>query len=377
MEKYRKFADQTNGINPFINAARIKKQTTIMLIISFIMYFVTIIKAILFSIFLIIYVILHDLKKLFYFDCFVRLIEISINKLFCLVFLGLLGVYSFNEDNNYIKTSNLLNHSLNNNYKNNKKTIMLSSQSNLIDWLILVYNHSPKILYLIKSSKELSKNKETSVDILVQLSYLDIFTFGAGIKIDTIDNDTTLNQINQNELKYFNGRKVFDLTKELSNQKQSNIPILIFPEGTKTTREACLNIRSSVMNNLYDNLLKNKCDIFCFVTIYKYDYFCPNNTTDTKGLKNLILTMSQLYNKVKLQGVKINANNFDVERVDRSLVQKYKNKYYYYDSLIQEILTYSEFRNNIVNLNCLDHIEFLEFYNLANSSTNYVKDKKE
>ena len=100
--------------------------------------------------------------------------------------------------------------------QNKNPNIILSSQSSLIDWLILVYNYNPRILYIAKS-------KDNQQDAFIELSYLSIFSYGLGIKFN----------------KFNPKKKYFDFNKYLDNKK-NNRPLLIFPEATKSNRLAVL-----------------------------------------------------------------------------------------------------------------------------------------
>ena len=55
MEKYRKFADEKNGINPFINAPRLKKRSLLLNILRFPFIVVGVAKFAIFAILFIIY----------------------------------------------------------------------------------------------------------------------------------------------------------------------------------------------------------------------------------------------------------------------------------------------------------------------------------
>lgn len=332
MEKFRKFADEKNGINPFINAPRLKKRSLFNKIIRYPLIFLASIKLLLFLILFFLYSLLQFLKIK------------PINSLISKVFLLLLGVYSIKKTASSEKVENQIKSDL----KNKKKVVIFSSQSTIIDWISLIFNHSPSFYYIVKSING-------DEDLLVKLSTFQVFQYGIGVKIPTYSSK--------------NNKKI---TSTLISEIDSSSPIVIFPEGTKTTREATLNIHSNVLNQIYDEFLQERLTIYCEILVYKYTYFCPNNTTDRKGFLNLLQIMSQVYNSVQLQMVKINKTNFDVDNIDKSLLKEYKNKYFYFDSLIQEHLTYTEFRTNNVSFNCLKHIEFLDFYEKNMSSSDYI-----
>jgi hypothetical protein len=201
---------------------------------------------------------------------------------------------------------------------------------------------------------------------LIELNYFQVLNYALGInimKFDSAEEKKIISSSNSH----------FDFEKDFINSNDSS-PIVIFPEGTKTTREATLSIRSSVMDDIYKYLIGNKIQVACHVSLFSYKYFCPNNTVERKGVKCLFNTVSQLYNEVKYFSILLNKNNFDTSLVDRTLVKMYSSEEYYYDSLIQENLTHPEFRNNKVSLTCLDGLKFLEFYEKTATSTDYVKE---
>lgn len=331
MEKFRKFADEKNGINPFINAPRLKKRSLFNKIIRYPLIIIASIKLLIFLVLLSIYSFLHFLKVK------------PVNFLFSKAFLLLLGVYSIKKTASSEKVENQIKSDL----KTKKKVIIFSSQSTIIDWISLIFNHSPSFYYIVKSING-------DEDLLVKLSIFQVFQYGIGIKIPTYSSKN---------------HKIKSIP--ISEIDSSN-PIVLFPEGTKTTREAILNIHSNILNQIYDEFLQDKLALYCDILVYKYDYFCPNNTTDRKGFSSLLQIMSQVYNSVQSQMVKLNKSNFDVENIDKSLLKEYKNKYFYFDSLVQEHLTYTEFRTNNVSFNCLKHIEFLDFYEKNMSSSDYI-----
>jgi len=340
MEKFRKFADDKNGINPFINAPRLKKRSLINKILRYPLIVLASIKFIVFLILFTIYSLLEPISA-------VLKLKQVIDLLFSRIFLYLLGVYSINQTSSSEKIKNQIKSDM----KNHKKVIIFSSQSTIIDWIVLIFKYSPSFYCIVKSTSG-------GDDLLVKLSNFQILQYGMGIKIPTYSSESEeSNKINSIDI------------SEIS----SSYPIVIFPEGTKTTREATLNIHSNILNKIYDEFIHDKLSIYCDVLVYKYSFFCPNNTTDRKGYSNVLQIMSQAYNSVLTQITKINKNNFDVDNIDKSTLKEYKNKYYYFDSLIQENLTYTEYRTNNVSFNSLKHIEFLDFYEKSSSSSDYIK----
>ena len=254
--------------------------------------------------------------------------------LFARIFLILLGVFSIP-------------------YKFKKQSkknpnIIISTQSSLIDWLVLVYNYNPKILYIAKS-------KDNKQDGFIELSYLSIFSYGLGIKF---------NRFNPK-------KKYFDINKYL-NQNKNGRPLLIFPEATKSNRLAVLPIRSNLMDEIYKREQKNNINIRAEIIINKnYEI----NTTDTFGLKSLFNLCSNFYTSVEIYSQDIKNDNFLEENCDYDK-NKYENINCYFDSIIQEYLM-EPMHRNAVSLNSFDHERFIEYFNKTNkdSKANYVKNK--
>ena len=229
-----------------------------------------------------------------------------------------------------------------------KPDIILSSQSSLIDWLILVYNYNPRILYIAKSSN----NQQ---DAFFELSYISIFFYGAGIKF----------------IKYNPKKKYFDFNNYLDKNKNER-PLLIFPEATKSNRLAVLPIRSNLMDDIYKRAQKNIINIRSEIIINKnYEI----NTTDTFGLKSIFNLCCNFYSPVELYSQDIKNSNFleDNNEYDKT---KFTNFNLYLDSIIQEYLM-EPMHRNLVSLNSFDHEKFIEYFRKTNkdSKANYIKNK--
>ena len=254
--------------------------------------------------------------------------------LFARIFLILLGVFSIP-------------------YKFKKQSkknpnIIISTQSSLIDWLVLVYNYNPKILYIAKS-------KDNKQDGFIELSYLSIFSYGLGIKF---------NRFNPK-------KKYFDINKYL-NQNKNGRPLLIFPEATKSNRLAVLPIRSNLMDEIYKMAQKNSINIRSEIVINKnYDI----NTTDTFGLKSLFNLCCNFCTSIEICSQDIKNDNFSEENNDYDQ-NKYNNFNSYLDSILQEYLM-EPLHRNVVSLNSFDHERFIEYFKKTNkdSKANYIKNK--
>ena len=232
--------------------------------------------------------------------------------------------------------------------QNKKPNIIISSQSSLIDWLILVYNYNPKILYIAKS-------KDNQHDAFIELSYINLFFYGAGIKF----------------IKFDSKKKYFDINKYLSENKNGR-PLLIFPEVTKSNRLAVLSIRSNLMDNLYQKAQKNEINIRSEIIINKnYEI----NTTDTLGIKSIFNLCCNFYTPIEVYSQDIKNENFSEDNNDYDK-DKYKNFNLYLDSILQEYIMEPMHRST-VSLNSFDHEKFVEYFRKTNkdSKANYVKNK--
>ena len=283
------------------------------------------------NIFIFSFVIELSIRILCLHHCFPFIYNFIIS-LFTRIFLILLGVYSIP-------------------YKfkkqNKNPNIILSSQSSLIDWLILVYNYNPKILYIAKS-------KDNQQDAFIELSYLSIFSYGLGIKFN----------------KFNPKKKYFDFNKYLD--KKNNRPLLIFPETTKSNRLAVLSIRSNLMDEIYKRAQNNNINIRVEIIINKnYEI----NTTDTFGLKSLFILCCNFYTSIEIYSQDIKNDNFLEENIDYDK-NKYNNLNCYLDSIVQEYLM-EPMHRNVVSLNTFDHERFIDYFNKTNkdSKANYVKNK--
>lgn len=349
MEKYRKFSDEKNGINPFISAYKIKQRGLFLNILRIPLIILSVIKLPLFLACYLQFALIQLLRYIFIIKYIKRPLEIIFVKIYCFFLLILMGVYNYKT-----KTPKIIS-------KSNKKTIILSSQSCIIDWLCLMYYYCPRFFIIVKNNDKNNFHE----DLVVELSYFSILINALGVKC--------LTYVGENEkIEVQKSFGYVEFEKEII-QSTNFTPIVIFPENFKTTREASLQIRSNVMDTIYKYFLLDKIQVICHISIYKFNYFCPNNTTDRKGIKNLFEILSQFYNDVSYQSILINKNNFDLSLVDKSYVKTFKSDEFYFDSLIQENLTHPEFRNNRVSLTCLNGMEFLDFYEKTASNTEYTK----
>ena len=234
--------------------------------------------------------------------------------------------------------------------KGKRPNIIISSQSSILDWLILSLNYSPKFLYIAKS-------KDSKNDAFIELSFFSAFFYGIGIKFPKY--------ISVNKTKYFDLENYLD--------KNENVrPVVIFPEVTKTNRLAVLPIRSNLMDQIYkrsQNKKKNTNIRSEIIINKKYEI----NTTDTLGIKSLFSLCCSLYTPIEIYSQDIKNDNFLEENAEYDR-NKYSNFYLYLDFIIQEFLM-EPIHRNCVSLNSFDHEKFIEYFKKTNkdSKANYVR----
>ena len=90
-----------------------------------------------------------------------RPLEVLLTKLCSRILLALLGVYEINYK---YKRQDSKRH----------PNIIISSQSTIIDWLVLMYNYSPKFLVIAKS-------ENNDKDYFIELSYFMILSYSMGL----------------------------------------------------------------------------------------------------------------------------------------------------------------------------------------------------
>ena len=234
--------------------------------------------------------------------------------------------------------------------KNKNPNIIISSQSSIIDWLVLGFNYNPKFLYIAKS-------KDNKNDAYVELSFFSLLFYGSGIKFP----------------KYLSSKKnkYFDLNNYLDKNKNGK-PVVIFPEATKSNRLAVLPIRSNLMDQIYQRAQNKKANLNIRSEIIinkKYEI----NTTDTFGMKSLFNLCCSFYTPIEVYSQDIKNENLIEENVEYD-TNKYTSFNLYLDSIIQEYLMEPSHRN-CVSLNSFDHEKFIEYFKKTNtdSKANYVK----
>ena len=235
-------------------------------------------------------------------------------------------------------------------YKNKNPNIIISSQSSIIDWLVLAYNYTPKFLYIAKS-------KDNKDDAYVELSFFSILFYGSGIQFPKC--------VVKEKNKYFNLNNYLDKNK-------NGRPVVIFPEVTKSNRLAVLAIRSNLMDEIYQraqNSQKNLNIRSEIIINKKYEI----NTTDRVGIKSLFNLCCSLYTPIEVYSQDIKNENFIEENAEYD-TGKYSNFNLYLDSIIQEYLMEPSHRNS-VSLNSFDHENFIEYFRKTNtdSKANYIK----
>ena len=145
--------------------------------------------------------------------------------------------------------------------------------------------------------------------------------------------------------------KKFDVENYITEKNQ--IPIIIFPECTKTNRQAILNIRSNLMDEIYE-ITRNHQKILMRSEIYinsNGDY----NTIDKSGFKSLFQLCRRLNTQINIYSQDIPSDTFSDEDVqfDNKEFKEPNHRY-------------------IVGFSFKDHIKFLDYYN----QTHYDKQGK-
>ena len=141
MEKYRKFEDPENGINPFIPSS-IKKRNTLSKLLYLIQFILGICSFFLFITLSLLNFLLNIAQSFILISSIKRKFALIKASLLGRLMLFTLGIYNLN----YKHKKN----------SNKGPNIILSSQSSVIDWIYLYYLYAPKFLWIVKS--ENSKN---------------------------------------------------------------------------------------------------------------------------------------------------------------------------------------------------------------------------
>ena len=151
----------------------------------------------------------------------------------------------------------------------------------------------------------------------------------------------------------------------------NHVPVVVFPECTKTNRLGVLSIRSNLMDTIYDLVNEHRRLLLrSEIVVKKFEYFSPDNTTDRLGLKTLNNTCSQLYNSIEIIAQDIPNDNFDKTiSYERS---KYNKVEEYLDTNMQNHLVEPNCRN-IVSLTSNDHISFLEYFHQTSKNNSYTR----
>ncbi len=144
MEKYRKFEDAENGINPFIPSS-IKKRETLSILIYFFQFILGFCAFLIFISLSFLNLLLNLIQKIIFLPNLKRKFAVFKSSLLGRSMLFTLGIFNLNYKHK--KNSNKI------------PNIILSSQSSVIDWIYLYYLYAPKFLWIIKSedSKKVKK----------------------------------------------------------------------------------------------------------------------------------------------------------------------------------------------------------------------------
>jgi len=225
--------------------------------------------------------------------------------------------------------------------------IIISNQSSLIEWMSLLYLYSPKFLWCAKSG-------DNNNDYYYELNIYNVFFYGIGLKF-----------INATDKKY----KSFSIEEYLKTNP--SVPIVIFPEATKTNKRGSLSVKSNLMDGIYNTLSDSKMNYSIRIDNFgnRFTYFCPYNTVERAGLKHFFLILCQFFNTLEINSQDVPNTNFDKSMKYDS---KFKNVNEFFDYQIQSYLVQPE-NKYCLSLNCQNHFQFLEYYHSTISDASYVK----
>ena len=235
--------------------------------------------------------------------------------------------------------------------KKKQPNIIITSQSTFIDWFVLMNNYCPKFLAIVKS-------KDNKSDYFIELSYCDLIFYALGLPFPQVTD--------KNKYTKFNFDKYI--------LEPNHVPLVIFPECTKTNRHGILTIRSNLLDVVYKLLLSHdKLILRSEIVINKEGIY---NTTDKYGLVFLFNMCCRYLTKVEIISQDIPHETFDINEVEYSK-EKFPTVQMYLDSNLQQYLMDLNHRNS-VNLSWKDHIDFLDYYKKTSgdSKGDYVKEGK-
>ncbi len=138
-------------------------------------------------------------------------------------------------------------------------------------------------------------------------------------------------------LKFLSGNNYrrFDINTHFADREEA-VPLVIFPECTKTNRKGVLSIRSNLMDELYTLVGSKRILVWSEYAVVRYKYFSPNNTTEYLGIKDLFHTLSQVYNSIDIYSMMI--HNQDLNRNATYDKLKFKSVEEYLDNNIQSCI---------------------------------------
>lgn len=221
--------------------------------------------------------------------------------------------------------------------------IIFSSQSSVIDWLVLIKNYSPKFLWIVKS-------EDSKSDYFIELSYFDVISYSLGLQFP-------IAKSNENP---------FEVAKYIDSPNQ--IPLVIFPENTKTNRQAVLNIKSNLLDGIYKLIQQHEKILLRSEIITKPTNL--NNTTDKKGYRKLLQNCNQLSTFINIYSQDIPNDTFSSDiQYDKS---KFRSLSSYLDLNLQEYLMENTSRNT-VNIDSKKHLTFLDYYETTQTNGSYIK----
>lgn len=158
----------------------------------------------------------------------------------------------------------------------------------------------------------------------------------------------------------------FEMSKYIDSPNQ--IPLVIFPENTKTNRQAVLAIRSNLFDMIYTLIQQHEKILLRSELITKPTGL--NNTTDRNGYKKLLQSCNQLSTSIQIYSQDIPNDTFSLtSQYDKS---KFPTLSSYLDLNLQEYLMENTNRNT-VSLDCKKHLAFLNYFETTQTNGSYIK----
>ncbi|EAR98330.1 acyltransferase (macronuclear) [Tetrahymena thermophila SB210] len=289
MEKYRRFADQFTGINPFLPVFLNKKKKASEIILKLLLGpILVLIRLPLILIFALLLVLYHSIFiHLLVVNSFKRVVTLF-NHLVCLrVILFLMGFYKF-------KTSfKILSKEGSNKSpppKMNSGFIVLANHTSPVDYIYMTYLMSPIFSKQYISTKDSSQTKV----LLSPLSFFQTIkaAFSLDYSIPVQGDDTELAKHHDQKL------KVISLIQSSFDEHKG--PLCVFFEGAKTNGYGFLQAEESLIQDIAEVQEKYRREVVVFNLKYTdKSHFSPINTTRNPFL-HFILLLTNFSNELKV-----------------------------------------------------------------------------